>query len=278
MSGKLHHLEILSPDCARLAGFYRDVLGMWSQPLDDGRWLCGGRNRRLLFAPGKANTLGFAAYSLETPAELAALERRLARSRIPAGAALASLFGAAGIAVSDPDGSQLVFGLAEDAVDHPHDTPGLSSSPRLQHVVMASTDCARIAAFYADPLGFTVSDRVYRKDGDLTTCFLRSDEEHHSFAVFQASQCRFDHHCYETEGWHAIRDWADRFASLGVPLQWGPGRHGPGNNLFIFIHDPDGNWVELSAEIEHVAPGRPAGAWPHEERTLNLWGRAPLRS
>jgi len=25
----------------------------------------------------------------------------------------------------------------------------------------------------------------------------------------------------------------------GIPLKWGPGRHGPGDNLFIFIHDVD---------------------------------------
>ena len=61
-------------------------------------------------------------------------------------------------------------------------------------------------------------------------------------------------------------------------MKWGPGRHGPGNNLFLFVHDPDGNWVELSAELEVVAPDRPTGTWPHEERTLNSWGSAPLRS
>jgi catechol-2,3-dioxygenase len=75
-----------------------------------------------------------------------------------------------------------------------------------------------------------------------------------------------------------IRDWADHFAQARIPIRWGPGRHGPGNNLFIFIHDPDGNWVELSAELEQVQPDRPVGEWPHEERTLNLWGQGLLRS
>jgi catechol 2,3-dioxygenase len=30
----------------------------------------------------------------------------------------------------------------------------------------------------------------------------------------------------------------------------GPGRHGPGNNLFVFFDDPSGNHIELSAEME----------------------------
>jgi len=60
-------------------------------------------------------------------------------------------------------------------------------------------------------------------------------------------------------------------------LMWGPGRHGPGNNLFVFIEDIDGNWIEISAELETVI-GRPPKNWPQEERTLNLWGKAIMRS
>jgi hypothetical protein len=58
---------------------------------------------------------------------------------------------------------------------------------------------------------------------------------------------------------------------------WGPGRHGPGNNLFAFIEDPDGNWIEVSAELEVVCD-REIRDWPQAERTLNLWGNAILRS
>jgi hypothetical protein len=61
-------------------------------------------------------------------------------------------------------------------------------------------------------------------------------------------------------------------------VKWGPGRHGPGNNLFLFINDPDDNWVEISAELEIVNETRPVWNRPHEERTLNKWGQAFLRS
>ena len=67
-------------------------------------------------------------------------------------------------------------------------------------------------------------------------------------------------------------------ASLHIPIKWGPGRHGPGNNLFFMVNDPDGNWVELSAELELITPERQPGLWPHTERSLNLWGPGRLRS
>ena len=109
-------------------------------------------------------------------------------------------------------------------------------------------------------LGMVESDRVLEKaERELAAVFLRSDPEHHSFAAFRAPQSRADHHCYETNGWLDIRDWADRMASLRIPLWWGPGRHGPGNNLFFMIEDPDGHKVGVlrrarADAARHAAP------------------------
>ena len=86
-----------------------------------------------------------------------------------------------------------------------------------------------------------------------------------------------DHHSYEAGDWNYIKGWCDHFASNNIKLLWGPGRHGPGNNLFVFIEDVDGNWIEISAELETVH-GRPVKNWPQEEKTLNLWGNAIMRS
>ena len=86
-----------------------------------------------------------------------------------------------------------------------------------------------------------------------------------------------DHHSYEAGDWGYIRDWCDHFASHDIQLDWGPGRHGPGNNLFVFITDPDGNWIEVSAELE-VIYDRGVVDWPQHPRTLNKWGRAIMRS
>ena len=86
-----------------------------------------------------------------------------------------------------------------------------------------------------------------------------------------------DHNCYESENWNDIRDWAGHFSKSRITLWWGPGRHGPGDNLFFMVSDPDGNSVELSAEIEIVGADREMGTWLHEERTLNYWGKGMLR-
>jgi catechol 2,3-dioxygenase len=166
----------------------------------------------------------------------------------------------------------VLLGVTQRKPDAAPGTPG-----RLQHFVCASTRLEEMMGFYRDRLGMPESDRVLEKDA-LSAAFLRSDPEHHSFAAFRAPESRADHHCYETTGWNDIRDWADRMAKLRIPLWWGPGRHGPGNNLFFMIEDPDGHKVEFSAELEIMTRDAPSRTWPHEERTLNLWGSAWMRS
>ncbi|MBT6087541.1 MAG: bleomycin resistance protein, partial [Rhodospirillaceae bacterium] len=101
--------------------------------------------------------------------------------------------------------------------------------------------------------------------------------EHHSFAVFSASEVRCDHHAYEVDDWNAVRDWADHMASLNIKLWWGPGRHGPGNNLFFMIKDLHGHQVEISAELEVMPREMAPRVWPLEERSLNLWGPGWIR-
>jgi catechol 2,3-dioxygenase-like lactoylglutathione lyase family enzyme len=272
LQARLHHLALTSPTPRELAAFYAEAMGGRLSARGDG-WRLEGTARTLLVLPGPRNAAAFAAYACDSY-QLRAVAGRLDAASWPYEPLATDLFAKGSICVADPDGNRLVFGTPRsgDAAEF----GGLTG--RLQHFVVASQNPERLLCFYEDVLGFALSDRVVDEAGELRAAFLRSGEEHHSFACFRASRDRIDHHCYETEDWQGIRDWSDHLAARRIPLKWGPGRHGPGNNLFVFFHDPDGNWVEISAELEHVAPERPAGVWPHEQRTLNLWGPAPLRS
>jgi len=274
LNATLHHLVIGSPDPPALADFYRRATGL--DPITmEGKPGGLSQGRRLLFEQGEARTLHRAVFELPDAGELARL-----RQRIRAGGYAFEdrpvPFMDDAVCVKDPDGTELAFGVSATAGDAGQQ--GNSPPARLQHVVMSSPDPAPICGFFEEVLGFTRSDNVRDTAGNLTTTFLRCSAEHHSFAVFKASRLSFDHHCYEVTDWNAIRDWADHFADQKIQLKWGPGRHGPGNNLFIFVHDPDGNWVEFSAELEIVSHDRPVLDWPHEERTLNSWGVGLLRS
>jgi catechol 2,3-dioxygenase len=273
MRAYLHHIALESADPEALAQFYAKVMGSTAVANGDG-WSCVGPGRRLLTRSGKPKKIMFAGYAMESAEELDRLRRRLVSTASRFDSGRSSLFEDTAIAISDPDGNRFEFGLPrQESAIHV-----ASPEARLQHLVVASKNIDRLIGFHTQVLGFRLSDRVVDEQGIQRTAFLRSNDEHHTFACFMADENRLDHHSYETADWSRIRDWADRLAAMNIPLQWGPGRHGPGNNLFLFFHDLDGNWVEISAELEIVEPTRPVGTWPHSERTLNTWGVGLLRS
>lgn len=272
LDAHLYFLHLGSPDPDALIDFHAKVFGTDRLALG-GKPATFGANRGLIASSGAPATLLGAAYAVKTPGVLSAVAGRLAASRVTIEEVEHDLFEPGAIAFRDPDGNRIEYGLAR------RPTAAAGALPaRLQHAVVGSRNPDRMVAFFTQVVGMTISDKVLDEIGELKVCFMRSNAEHHSFAVFKTSKDRFDHQSYELTSWNDIRDWGDRLANRRIPVAWGPGRHGPGNNLFLFFHDPDGNWIELSAEIEVCAIDRPMGTWPHEERTLNSWGSGLLRS
>ncbi len=269
---RLHHLHLTSEDPSRLARFYSELMDMVPTPLPGSALMLQGGLRSMQISKGVSCALAWSGYAVREQAALDDLRARLKAGGVKPEDIDAPLFGTGAFSVIDPQGRRVVFGLAADA------TRTDQRAARTQHVVFQTTELDAMVAFYTTRLGFTVSDRVVEEDGSLAVCFMRSDDEHHSVAFFRGSRNELDHHCYETGGWMDIRDWGDRFARVRIAIFFGPGRHGPGDNLFFMVNDPDGNKVELSAEIEIVKADKPAGVWPQGEYTLNSWGRAWMRS
>ena len=275
---KLDHIRLDSADPVALARFYGEMLGFAARPLPDGTVALEAPGRTIVIGGGEAGTQPLSAFRLENPRQLADVRDWLGARGVPILPSPSALFRDDAIAVRDPDGRLAVFGLRR-AGETPATGIGAAAAlpGRLQHVVVASMRLPEMMRFYEEALGFVPSDYVRDRE-EKTVAFYRTDPEHHSFAVFRAPQSRPDHHSYETSCWNDIRDWADHVAARGIKLWWGPGRHGPGNNLFFMIRDPQDYLIELSAEIEVVPDEITGRFWPHEERTLNLWGPGFMRS
>jgi catechol 2,3-dioxygenase-like lactoylglutathione lyase family enzyme len=269
---RLHHLRRDSTEPERLARFYGELLDDRVEALPDAQWLVQGHGRRLIVGSGAKGAVPYFALAMRDAAQLSAYAAALDHLGVEREPSPSPLFGGGAFAVTDPDGRRVVFGLPVFNSEIEKTT-----TARLQHFVCASVRVPEMLAFYRDTLGARESDRVLENEA-IAAVFLRSDPEHHSFATFHASESRPDHHAYETSGWMDIRDWGDRMASLRIPLWWGPGRHGPGNNLFFMVEDPEGHKVEFSAELELMPQEAAYRSWPHEQRTLNLWGSAWMRS
>lgn len=280
---QLDHLRLNSDDLGTMVAFYRDLLGLKQFDQADGSILLQGHGRRLVIGPGKPGERPYHGFRLRDERQLEEVRAFIAGQGINMEPNPSPVFRDDSVAVRDPDGWLNVFGLtspALPALKPVNALPGASFTGRLQHVVVASDNLAGMMDYYENALGFVPSDYVVDdedKQEGKRVAFYRTDPEHHSFAVFGASSSRADHHAYETGGWMDMRDWADHLANHEVPIWWGPGRHGPGNNLFFMFKDPHGDPLEISAELELMPRDMAARWWPHTERTVNLWGGGWIR-
>jgi len=236
----LHHLHVVSEDPARLIEFYQRLLDMTLVMTDGPETVLVGPKRTMTIVPAGNGAQPYWGFALKSQAGLAALRRRLEQNDTQIEPLASPLFEPGAFIVADPQGRRMAFGLPAAHAQAASGMPG-----RLQHTVFQTTELEPVVRFYTEQLGFTISDEVVDTDDTIKVVFMRSDDEHHSLAFFQGSKNEWDHHCYETNEWNDIRDWGDRFAAAKVPIFFGPGRHGPGRNLFFMVNDPDGNRVEL---------------------------------
>ena len=236
-------------------------------------WLSGFQ-RNILLTSGPSGGVQYAAFSPKDKNHLEKLKQHLIHLKFYLDDIKSPLFEKNCFSFLDPDGNRILFGLPKKPIAKNDKLPG-----RLQHVVFATKKLASNIKFYTEILGFRISDIVRKEEtGDYTACFLRCDEMHHSIAFFKAPEKKLDHFANEANSWNDIRDWGDHFSEHGVEIIWGAGRHGAGNNLFIFVKDPDGNNIEISAELEKFSYEQKPRFWPHNHRALNLWGKAWMRS
>lgn len=119
---------------------------------------------------------------------------------------------------------------------------------KLGHVAAYTTDLQSMRRFYEDLLGFRWSDTI----GDFFV-FLRCNADHHAANFMTSHKYRGLHHvAYEMRDLNHLQTMLDHLAANDYRIDWGPGRHGAGHNIFTYHFDPDGNLVELFTQLDTI--------------------------
>jgi catechol 2,3-dioxygenase len=136
---------------------------------------------------------------------------------------------------------------------------------RLAHAVLNSHSVAEGLPFYEQGLGFTLSDRT------RIMAFIRIPQpglgDHHSIALADADNDCLNHVAFVMPDVESVMRGGGRMRDAGFPIEWGPGRHGPGDNAFNYFVGPFNFVVEYTAEVEqvdssYVARGPADWQWP----------------
>jgi catechol 2,3-dioxygenase-like lactoylglutathione lyase family enzyme len=157
-----------------------------------------------------------------------------------------------------------------------HHVPGPASADgalKFEHVSLNLRDLAAMEGLLIEGLGFRFSDRVRP-----LLSWLHCNEDHHGVALSRYPVSGLHHYAWAFRDLETLGRVADRAAAAGARLVYGPGRHGPGNNHFIYFKDPDGFLIECCSELARIGPGSAyelGRKWKIGQ--TNLWGpRAPL--
>ncbi len=274
--GRLAGVAVGVPDPDLTAEFLGEGLGFALVQRGDGwtAWCDGDYGERgqaaIELQHAAATGLRRVVFEVGEGYDLEALARRLEEA-----GATAQPTEAGGLAFADAAGNPLA---CEPAAALTVATPAHASlrPRRLGHLNLKAPDPAAAAAFYVDVLGMRLSEQI--GDGLF---FLRIATEHHNVGLRPGERGDLHHLGFEIGGWQAYQPLLDHLAALDLKVEYGPGRHGPGRNLFAYVCDPSsGLRVELFADMAHIPdetvhePIR----WEAGDRmtkTINRWGPTP---
>ena len=181
--------------------------------------------------------------------------------------------GGYGITFKDPQG-RILRAVCEDA-RHADAAVVRERPERLAHVVMNSHDTPAAQAFYEKALGFKLSDRT------RIMAFMRCNTDHHNIALADADNDCLNHIAFVMPDLDSVMKGGGRMKDAGHAIQWGPGRHGPGNNLFNYFLGPFDFAIEYTAEVSQVDDSYRTGMpddWKWPPGRIDHWGISAMPS
>ena len=140
---------------------------------------------------------------------------------------------------------------------------------QLTHCVLNTKDRPGAVRFAQEVLGFKLSDRTRGMS------FMRCESTHHSLAYVDAHLSSLNHLAFEMPTLDSVMRGIGRMLDHGHKSVWGPGRHGPGNNVFAYFVAPFGGIIEYTSEIQRVDDSYKTGApedWTWPPARGDQWG------
>lgn len=159
-------------------------------------------------------------------------------------------------------GERIRINTRADAVLH-------TESPivrRVGHVVLGTPHLAEAVDFYANILGYRISDQIMK--GFAT--FMRVESDHHNLMIQPGPTSYLNHYAVEVDdidavglaGSNALKD--ERVSSV-----IGVGRHNLGANVFWYLRDPSGNMFEFFSDMDQIVDEE---MWERVHRRLDWEG------
>lgn len=272
----IRHIGLFTTNLEQHARFYSDIWGLQRvAEASDAVFLRGSSSEHFILSlhRGQARGLHHIAYAVHSDDALRRASSLLkqAGARIVEEAQSSDEPGAGNrLRFIDPDGRCIELS-AGVAAHHNGWQPKVVAPSSICHIVVNTPDIERITGFYTSVLGFRISDWSGQQ-----MAFLRSNTKHHNIAFNVAAHASVNHIAYLVSGVDELMRGVSNLRQYGIDPAWGPGRHGPGNNIFCYFKDPFGYVAEYTCDIDYIydeSKHQPR-VWPRGPETMDRWGIA----
>lgn len=204
-------------------------------------------------------------WNVRNEAALVELHDRIRAAGLPVSAVPRAFDDGAGTGFDsrDPEGRTVSF-IAGDGAP-----PAPVVKDRMTKVTHFNLNCGSYPAmrsYMQDVLGFRVVDET------KTNGFFNCDVDHHALVIGRVPMApTLNHIAFEMPDLDSMMRMCGTMRENGYAIEWGVGRHGPGDNVFAYFAGPEEMPIECTAEVLQI-DGTYAYRGPEE------WGFPPGRT
>ena len=269
---QLAHIELLTPDLDGTLFFFKELLGLQETERSGAsvylRAFEEHYHHSLKITEAPLPGLGHVAWRASSPQ---ALERRAAALE-RSGQGRSWIGGDRGhgraFQFDTPEGHRMelfwevdYFSARPDAAtalfNRPQRRP-LTGIPvrRLDHFNLMAADPGKCRDFMVDVLGHRERERIVDDEtGAVLASFLSFSNLSHDMAFLgepTAMRGRLHHICFFLGSIQGIYELAEVAREAGLKIEAGPGRHGIGQGMYLYITEPGGNRVEVIGDTGYL--------------------------
>jgi catechol 2,3-dioxygenase len=184
--------------------------------------------------------------------------------------ALKQPLGDYGFGYKDPEGRNVA--VVCGVKDHADNADAPDQPRKISHINLNNRDPDATFACFRDVLGFRLTDTTKKMR------FLSCGSDHHSVVLGFGGGTTLNHIAFEMPDLDSVMRGAGRMRDDGRPIEWGPGRHGPGNNVFCYFLGPENVPIEYTGEMQQIDASYRAGQpddWKWPPGRVDHWGIMP---
>src|SRR5436190_3487569 len=265
---QLAHIELITPKPQESLEFFTEIFGLEvTANSGNSTYLrCWGDffHHSLQLTEGPQPALGHIGWRSQGPEQLAAAVERIEASGRGLGWEGEAVGHGAAYRYRGPGGHvQEIFWDVERYVappekrstypSRPQAISRVSAAPRqLDHVTVATKDPLGDSAFYRDVLGYRHTEYTVLKDAPEVCFFsmVTTNEKSHDLGLGldpSGVPGRIHHFAFWVDTVEDVLRVADVLLEAGHAIEYGPGRHGMGEQTYLYFREPGGIRVEVNS-------------------------------